>query len=564
MQLPHQKRSADEWPCPPNPKSQIPNPKSAAMHLVLVSPTSYAESFPIGLAYLAANLRPADTAEVLDAGALGLDVRQTAERVLAAKPRVVGMSYMTYQAEWCYELSKRLKEAAGNLVIVHGGIHASVLPDDALAHGADCVVIGEGEETLVEALDRVRAGQGFGGIAGLCFKQPGTQDVVTTMPRPLIKDLDKLAPPRWDAFDLKLYHETIHVVPGAALPIMASRGCAFNCSFCSSLWKQKVRYRTLDNVMAELKGDITRHGIRKYHFYDDNLLINLKFTEALCRRILDEGLNIEWCCEARVGDINRNPAVLDLLAEAGCKGIEIGVESLDETVLEKTNKRQTTDDSFQAFEHLRRSGVQPIVLLMTCNIGETIAGHHRQNRGLTRMTGRHSVFWGQYATPFPGSKFHDDAKQDGLVLAERWSDYVTRQMNFVPNSLLNDVPVRNRRWLNPLDRLFCRVALSRAARVTHLPPDIGVSAPTVYPLIDGTRTVRAIADEFVRVRGTPPKTTLQEIVKVIIALAQLGLIGSAAPNGQTKPYGLAWLLGLAFTQLRRYIACIQTTVSRKT
>lgn len=535
------------------------------MHVVLVSPASFVKPFPIGLAYLASNLRPeyGDTAEVVDAGALGLDIRQTCDRVLAAKPRVVGISYLTYQAEWCYELSLLLKKVDDNIIIVHGGVHASVLPFEALANGADCVIVGEGEETFRELLDRVRAGQGLEGVAGLCFRKPDSQEWVTTEPRALIKDLDRIAPPRWDIFNLKLYHESIDVVPGLALPIMASRGCAFNCSFCSSFWKRRVRYRTLDNVMAELINNISRHGIRKYHFYDDNILINLNFTEALCRRIITEHLNIEWCCEARVGDIQRNPAILNLMREAGCRGIAIGVESLDQSVLDKINKRQTIDDALGAFQHLRQSGVEPIVLLMTCNVGETIAGHYHQNRRLTQMTGQNIVFWGQYATPFPGSRFFDDAKQEGILLADHWSGYVTHRMNFIPNSLLNDVPVRNRNWLWPWDKLLCRVALRGAHDRKETSTHDGVKATTVYKLINGQRTVRAIADELVRRHGAPPQITLQEVVKVIITLAQLGLISSATPDGQTKPYGLVWLRDFAIALLKQLSRRIKTNFNLK-
>lgn len=535
------------------------------MHIVLVSPSSFVKSLPIGLAYLASNLQPeyGDTVEIVDAGALDLDIRQTCDRVLAAKTQVVGISYVTYQAEWCYKLSLLLKEADTNIIIVHGGIHASVLPLEACANGADCVVIGEGEQTFQELINRVRGGQGFEGVAGLCYRKPSSREVITNVPRSLVKNLDTLVPPQWNIFNLSLYHEDIHVVPGRALPIMASRGCAFNCSFCASLWKRKVRYRATDNVIAELANNISRHGIRKYHFYDDNLLINVKFTETLCQRMIDEHLDIEWCCEARVGQINRNPAILNLMRDAGCRGIEIGVESLDQTVLDKINKRQTIGDSLEAFQHLRRSNIKPILLLMTCNVGETIAGHYHQNRRLTQMTGRRAIYWGQYATPFPGSKFFDEARQEGVMLAEHWSDYVTQQMNFIPNSLLNNVPVRNQRRLWPWDKLLFRIELSNALSVQGMSTNTCVTASNVYELIDGERTVQGIADEFIRGHGTLPKITLQEVVKVIITLAQLGLISSAKPNGQTKAYGFIWLLDLAVKQLIHLAGRILLTFKHK-
>jgi hypothetical protein len=180
-----------------------------------------------------------------------------------------------------------------------------------------------------------------------------------------------------------------------------------------------------------------------------------------------------------------------------------------------------------------------------------------------QMTGRRAVYWGQYATPFPGSQFFNEAKQEGILLPERWSEYVTTNMNFVPKSLLDDVPVRNRICLWPWDKLLCRVELNSALRTQGMLPNTSVTAPKVYELIDGKRTVRAIANEIVRRHGTLPKVTLQEAVKVVITLAQLGLISSAKPNGHTKSYGLRWLCDFAIALLKQLAGRTVTTFNRK-
>lgn len=536
------------------------------MHIVLVSVSSGHQPFPLGLAYLASNLRTEyeDTVEIVDVHALGLTTHQACEKILEAKPSVVGLSYVTYQAKQCYELSRMLKQAKRDITIVHGGIHASVLPIEACANGADCVVIGEGEETFQELIDHLRTGERLDGVAGLCFKKPDSQEVTTNLPRPLINDLDKLAPPRWDAFNLNLYLER-YLKPNRVLPIMGSRGCAFDCSFCASLMKRKVRYRTPDNVVAELTNNISHHGVSKFLFWDDSFLTNTKFAKALCELMIEKQLNIEWSCLSRVDHINRNTDMLDLMREAGCRNIGIGVESLDQSVLDMVNKRQTIGDSFKALKHLRRSGIHPSVLLMTCNVGETIAGHYHQNRRLVKMTGTYCVFWSQFATPFPGSRFFDDAKKEGLVLADSWSSYMTDRMTFVPNSLLNDVPVRNRRFLWPVDRFLCYVALrGRTSRFEDASLDTHVTCAKVYGLIDGKRTVQDIADALVGLNSVSSKVILKDVVKVVITLAQLGLISSAKPGGQTKPYGVVWLVRWVINATNYFVGRVRGSLRGRT
>jgi len=302
----------------------------------------------------------------------------------------------------------------------------------------------------------------------------------------------------------------------------------------------------LDNVIAELKHNIDETGVRKYHFYDDDFMINPKFARALCQRLIDEGLDIQWCADSRVGDINRNPDLLPLLAKSGCLGLEIGVESLDDIVLEKINKRQTANDSLTAFRLLKQHGIMPLWLTMTCNTGETVGGHYRQNRALTKMTGRHDIFWGQFATPFPGSVFYDEAPKTGLVFAERWNDYVTRNVNYIPNSLLDEVPIRSRARLNWLDLLFCRYAYRRAR-----PKPFGVDFQRMFRLIDGQITVRDVLHRYAEKSAEDEKSCLQEGIKGIIIFAQLGVIRAKGPLGATRPYGLAWLSGFALGLVRR-------------
>ena len=516
------------------------------MHIALVYPRCNAKPFPLGLAYLAANakLEPGDQIEIVDANVRAMSEQDVVDDLVPKSPQIVGLSFMTYNAEYCYRLSQLLKERLPETLIVHGGIHASWLPEDALDHGADVVVFGEGELTFAELVAKVRGGRPWRKIKGIYYRS--RDQVRGTEQRPFIQDLDTLNTPDWSMLDLAKYDETVHVVEGRALSVMCSRGCAFDCSFCSSLWKRRVRYRTVNSVIAQFKRDIQRTGIRHFHFYDDNLLLRPKFLQELCQRMVDEQLGIKWCAESRVGSINKNRELLPLLVESGCVGLEMGVESLDDVVLKQINKRQTANDSLTAVRLLKRHHVVPMWQTMTFNTGETIAGHYRQNRAMTRMTNWFGVFWGQFATPFPGSRFYHDAPQTGRVFTKRWSDYVTGNVNYIPNSLLDEVPIRNRARLNCLDLLLCRYGY-RDAR----PKPQGIDYQRLFGLIDGTRTVCEVLDLHAAHFTGQEEAAFQEGAKGILTFAQLGTIRAKGANGHTEPYDLRWSIGAAMTIVRR-------------
>ena len=214
--------------------------------------------------------------------------------------------------------------------------------------------------------------------------------------------------------------------------------------------------------------------------------------------------------------------------------------------LKQINKRQTANDSLTAVRLLKRHHVVPMWQTMTFNTGETIAGHYRQNRALTRMTNWFGVFWGQFATPFPGSRFFHDAPQTGRVFTKRWNDYVTGNVNYIPNSLLDEVPLRNRRRLNSLDLLLCRYGY-RDAR----PKPLGIDYQRLYGLIDGTRTVREILGLYASSFAGEEEAAFQEGCKGILIFAQLGTIRAKGENGQAEPYDLRWFIGLTMTFVRR-------------
>lgn len=406
---------------------------------------------PLSLASLAAYAREhfqgALDVAILDASALNLSVEETLARLVADPPDVLGISLMTPQADFAYALTRLAKTLPQKPLILHGGVHATVLPQQSLEVGADYCVLGEGEVTLLEILTALQAGGSLDAIAGLAYMAQG--ELVRTPPRPFIEDLEQIPLPAWDLLDHELYNENIHVMPGYALPVMGSRGCPHDCDFCASaaMWQRRVRFRDPSSVVEELLENMMAYGTSNFHFYDDNFLLKRSWVEAFCQE-LEQVAVCNWVCLTRAADINRNADLLPLMKRAGCCGFEIGMESGDEEVLQQINKQQNLAEVEAAFLKIAEAGFPFLgIQLMTFNEGETVAGQRRQAVFLSQQLEKlapynihtsienRPPFLGQFATPYPGTRFYDSAPQTGRVLAQHWSDYKTSRLNYVPHTL---------------------------------------------------------------------------------------------------------------------------------
>ena len=147
---------------------------------------------------------------------------------------------------------------------------------------------------------------------------------------------------------------------GPAIPIMASRGCGFDCSFCASkvMWNRKIRWRPIEDVVAEIFIAKAKTGYSSFYFYDDDFLINRKYAEALVRK-LQEVQAIQWVALSSIRSLLRCEDLLPALRKSGCIGFGIGVETADSAVLKRVGKRQKVQDTERALGLLKKSWVPP-------------------------------------------------------------------------------------------------------------------------------------------------------------------------------------------------------------
>lgn len=439
------------------------------MDVILIQPPLPANErhkrvLPLGLAYLAAYLRnavPDVAVAIVDAHAEDLSLESVIghidDRCRPDQRLVVGMSYWSLQAPAAYALSSMVRRRWPEAVIVHGGVHASVMPEESLCH-ADYCVLREGELTFSELVAALRDEQKPTGIPGCAWKSDGS--AVLGRPRDFVADLDSLPFPAWDLLNMELYRTPLHIVGGPRVPVIGSRGCPYRCVYCGSplMWGGRLRWRSPGNVLDEMGEIIRRYGIPQFHFWDDNLMLDRGYVEGLCEGMLQRGMDVRWTGLTRASHILKNGDLMPLLRRAGCIGLEIGIESANAETFAAIGKNEDLAEIMQVAALHKKNGMYPMFTYMAFNPGETIWGYWRQARFIDGMLEGlppaeyfqptpFPVYVGQFCTPHAGTALFRQAPQKGIVLSDGWDDHYHHQINFIPNSLLDDVPQKTRRRL---------------------------------------------------------------------------------------------------------------------
>ncbi len=242
---------------------------------------------------------------------------------------VLGISIMTSTAPRGYELANNFRKANPKGKVIIGGSHATFLPEEA-AQFADVVVTGEGEPVISDVIEVIK---------------DGGDKIISGRP---VENLDELPFP-----DFSLMHGFKKRL--RYTPMSTSRGCPFDCTFCSvtAMFGRKYRFRSTESVIEE----ISRIKHRHIFFYDDNFDADKARTKTLLTEMIRRKLTPPWTTQVRA-DVAEDEELVKLMARANCKLLCIGFESIDPEVLKSYNKRQTPDDVRRCIEVLHKHGIR--------------------------------------------------------------------------------------------------------------------------------------------------------------------------------------------------------------
>lgn len=364
---------------------------------------------PMGLLYLAAVLRKAGNGvQILDGEVDQMDHSVMADRVAKETPTIFGITATTAQANRAFTLAAEVKARSPETFVVLGGAHASALTRECLeeSEAIDAVAFGEGEQTILELLDRVRDRASLKGLPGIAYRDG---DAITVNPsRALIDDLDSLPFPAWDLLPMHKYTASTWF-PNKVKEytnIFSSRGCPYGCTFCGakSMWTRKYRTRSPENVVEEIETAYKQLGIPNFFISDDLFTLNRKRVMAICERIMERGLKITWTCLSRVNTVD--PEMLALMKKSGCYLISFGLESGSQKILDRLDKGTTVEQAIKAVEMTHAAGIKVFGSFMIGSPGET-AETVDQTIALIRRMKLDEVGLG-VTTAYPGTDLYEE------------------------------------------------------------------------------------------------------------------------------------------------------------
>ncbi|MBI4707546.1 MAG: cobalamin B12-binding domain-containing protein [Candidatus Omnitrophica bacterium] len=393
---------------------------------------------PFGLAYLAAYMQENGyDIDILDMPASNVADNRIGDYVKEGKFNIVGITGMTHQITNGFNLAKKLRESNPGLIIMFGGIHATYCYKELLIKEPgliDFIIRGEGELTfleLVRALENDRSD--FQQIKGLAFLY--NKNIFVTQDREFIEDLNELPLPSRNLLPMKEYFSGETIFGNPMIEVMASRGCPYECIFCSSpdYWKRQIRFRSVESVINEVELLIKAYNIRYFIFLDDGLTLKKEFLYQFCQSLITKKIDIKWRCLARVDQVNKE--MLVLMKQAGCVKICYGVESGNQQILDRAKKRITIEMIKRAFLLTHESGIATLALMIIGHPYETKETINDSINLIRQLKPFRYVF--QCMTPYVGTKlFNDIAKDTGVILSTKWEDYrSTENPMFVPFGL---------------------------------------------------------------------------------------------------------------------------------
>ncbi len=380
---------------------------------------------PLGLASIAAVLEKAGhKVKVIDSPTLELSLKEWLSMVKSENPDLVGMSLLTPLAPRGYRAIKALKSELPEVPVVVGGPHPSFLYEEALANGADVVVIGEGELTTLDLVDTVEEhGLDPGAlkrVKGIAYRADG-DGVRLTPPRPLVMNLDELPWPARHLLPMERY--TLFNKPIRIAHVMASRGCPYGCIYCTTsyFWGRRIRFRSAGNVLDELEYLVDRYKVKYVAFADDELVVNKRFVREFIQGMKERGLDLPFACGARVDHLSRE--FMKYLHENNCVTIYVGVESAKQETIDKIGKRITIDQVKRVFQWKKEIGAFVVGSFILGFPWETIDDMKRTVDFAVKLDPDYAQFTA--LTPYPGTPLFNYAKEHGLIEDWNWEHYTT-------------------------------------------------------------------------------------------------------------------------------------------
>jgi radical SAM superfamily enzyme YgiQ (UPF0313 family) len=341
---------------------------------------------------------------------------------------VVGVSILTPTANRGYEIARMCREM-GKTVIM-GGPHATYMPEDALQH-CDYVLRGEADETVLNFFKALEKKEGFENIPGLSWWDNGK--ITHNADAPQCKDLNALPAPDFGL----VKHWTRQM---DCTPVMTSRGCPFDCEFCSvsDMFGRQFRHKDTEKVLEDLRTHrrlVAENKVKNrddwVFFVDDNFTINKKRVKPLLQAMIDEKLTPQWVAQVS-SDVADDEELLSLIKRSNCAYLFIGFESVNPATLKAYNKKHTLEKIEYSVKKIHEYGIRIH--------GMFVVGADTDNKDVIRETTRFArrmkleSIQLMILTPLPGTRVYEKLSRENRLTSRDWSLYDSHHVVFKPTN----------------------------------------------------------------------------------------------------------------------------------
>jgi len=421
------------------------------MKITLIFPPSLYQTKqtmpPLGIAWIAAVLRENGYPDVslIDSVINKYSNDDVINILKQNPPDIVGVSFGTQNRFYAFDLIRLIRKFFPGILIVAGGPHPTLTAPDILQNipEIDIVVRGEGEYTMLDLVKTIDKKVDLSQVKGISFREKNGQ-VVHNFLREPIADLDSLPLPARDLLPIDKYQQTIPLSDKICTSLISARGCPYNCVYCSTAeqWGHRIRHRSADNVIKEIKHLMSTYKLDGVGFFDDVFTMDKNRVIEFCQKLIETKLKISWWCEARANTIDKE--VIGWMKRAGCEHISMAIESGSDKILKNIKKAITVEQGIEAAKIIKQAGIKLKVFFMHSLPGETyedikktvFLSRYLENKfkvdestqGLTMI--------------YPGTALERLAKESGILAKDfSWSKYFEENRSYPPLDRCKNMPI---------------------------------------------------------------------------------------------------------------------------
>jgi len=364
---------------------------------------------PLGVLYVASTLEAHGfQADVLDASLDTLPDEQIIDEVRRRDPDVIGLSCSTHTRLEMRDLAAALKRAFPDKFIVVGGPHVSFCPRETLEHTAvDAVVIGEGEMKTLDLF----CGKPMQDIPGLAYRNNGR--IVVNPPRGFIEDLNALPSPARHKIDMSRY-PGYSTLERRTTHVLSNRGCPFGCLYCSAtfFWGRSTRSLSAEKVLDEIEALVKNYGIRAIYFYDDAFTTDKAKARKVCEGLIEKNFDLIWGTSTRIDLVNEE--LLKLMAAAGCRQIDYGLETLNPEAQKKVGTKASYRRARDTIRATIDAGIKHVKVYLIVGLPGDMPEQVRETFAKTLSTLATEIST-QILRIYPGTPLEKLARDRGII-----------------------------------------------------------------------------------------------------------------------------------------------------